>query len=102
MKVIKDRRKWRPYPTRRSGEPAEGGDLYTMEKIREFAQEGYAPFFFNKGLVDPWIPSDRWDCPPYSACKDLPGSDIIVWVARVVDQIKFDGKTDPMWVQEAQ
>ncbi|MFM7979445.1 MAG: hypothetical protein ACKPKO_09035, partial [Candidatus Fonsibacter sp.] len=82
LKVIKDRKKWRPYPTRRDRDVEEGGDMYTMEKIREFAREGYAPFFFKKGLVDPWIPLDRWHCLAYTACKDLPGSDIMIWVAK--------------------
>ncbi|MFM7983629.1 MAG: hypothetical protein ACKPKO_30330, partial [Candidatus Fonsibacter sp.] len=67
--MIKDRRRWRPYPKRRSGDQEEGGDLYTMDKVREFAQEGYAPFFFKKGLFDPWVLSDRRECPPYRACK---------------------------------
>ena len=74
---------------RRDGDPEEGGDLYTMEKIREFAQEGYAPFFLKKGLVDPWIPLDRWHCLAYTACKDLPGSDIMIWVAKLVDVIEM-------------
>ncbi|MFM7989594.1 MAG: hypothetical protein ACKPKO_60795, partial [Candidatus Fonsibacter sp.] len=63
--------------------------------------ETYIPYF-KKGLVDPWIPSDRWECQPYSACKDLPGSDIMVWVAKIVDQIEMEGKTDLMWAQEGQ
>ncbi|MFM7981528.1 MAG: hypothetical protein ACKPKO_19640, partial [Candidatus Fonsibacter sp.] len=79
LKVIKDRKKWRPFPMRRDWGLEERDDLYTMDKIREFAQEGYTPFYFKKGLVDPWIPSDRSECPPYSACKDLPGSDIMIW-----------------------
>ncbi|MFM7979476.1 MAG: hypothetical protein ACKPKO_09190, partial [Candidatus Fonsibacter sp.] len=99
LKVIKDRRRWRPYPTRRSGDQAEGRDLYTMDKIREFAQEGYAPFF-KKGLVDPRIPSNRWECPPYSAVKDLPGSDVMIWLAKVVDQVELEGKTEQMWALE--
>ncbi|MFM7987440.1 MAG: hypothetical protein ACKPKO_49820 [Candidatus Fonsibacter sp.] len=40
LKVIKDRLKWRPYPMRRSSDTEEGGDLYSMDKIRELAQEG--------------------------------------------------------------
>ncbi|MFM7990415.1 MAG: hypothetical protein ACKPKO_64970, partial [Candidatus Fonsibacter sp.] len=102
LQVIKDRKKWRPYPMRRDGDPEEGGDTYTMEKIRELAQEGYAPFFLKKGLVEPWAPLDRWHCLVYTACKDLPGSDIMIWVAKLVDVIELQRKTDLMWSVEGQ
>ncbi|MFM7981862.1 MAG: hypothetical protein ACKPKO_21340 [Candidatus Fonsibacter sp.] len=59
MKVIKDRKKWRPYPMRRDGDPEEGGDMFTMEKIREFAQEGYAPFFLKKKRGS-FTPGSHW------------------------------------------
>ncbi|MFM7978825.1 MAG: hypothetical protein ACKPKO_05870, partial [Candidatus Fonsibacter sp.] len=101
-KVIKDRLKWRPYPMRRSSDTEEGGDLYSMDKIRELAQEGYAPFFLKKGLVDPWVPIDRWHCPAYAGCKDLPGSDVMIEVAKIVDVIELQGKTDLMWTQDGQ
>ncbi|MFM7982512.1 MAG: hypothetical protein ACKPKO_24640, partial [Candidatus Fonsibacter sp.] len=73
-----------------------------MDKIREFAQKVYAPFFFKKGLVDPWAPSDRWECPPYSVVKDLPGSDVMVLLAKLVDQIELEGKSAKMWALEGQ
>ncbi|MFM7987775.1 MAG: hypothetical protein ACKPKO_51530, partial [Candidatus Fonsibacter sp.] len=44
LKVIKDRLKWRPYPKRKGTGADEGGDLYTMDKTREY---------FKKGLVEP-------------------------------------------------
>ncbi|MFM7989204.1 MAG: hypothetical protein ACKPKO_58810, partial [Candidatus Fonsibacter sp.] len=31
---------------------------------------------------------------------DLSGSDIMIWLAKVVDQIELKGKTDQMWAQE--
>ncbi|MFM7986949.1 MAG: hypothetical protein ACKPKO_47310, partial [Candidatus Fonsibacter sp.] len=68
-----------------------------MDKVREFAS-----FFFKKVLVEPWIPTDRWECPPYSAGKDLPGSDVMVWLAKVVDQIELEDNTDHMWALEGQ
>ncbi|MFM7989352.1 MAG: hypothetical protein ACKPKO_59565, partial [Candidatus Fonsibacter sp.] len=51
LKVINDRQKLRPYIDRRKGDLVEGEGLLTMDRIREFAKEGYAPFFFQKGIV---------------------------------------------------
>ncbi|MFM7981147.1 MAG: hypothetical protein ACKPKO_17705, partial [Candidatus Fonsibacter sp.] len=41
----------------------ESDELYKMDKIREYARTGYAPFFFQKGLVESWNPANRWEFP---------------------------------------
>ncbi|MFM7978446.1 MAG: hypothetical protein ACKPKO_03940, partial [Candidatus Fonsibacter sp.] len=89
LKVIKDRLRWRPYPKKKGTVADESGDLYTMEKFREYARDGYAPFYLKKGLVEPWSPSGRWECPPYSAIKDSPESELIIWLAKQVDEIEW-------------
>ncbi|MFM7979137.1 MAG: hypothetical protein ACKPKO_07450, partial [Candidatus Fonsibacter sp.] len=95
--MIKDRLKWRPYPKRRGTDADEGGDLYTMDKIREYARDSYTPFYFKKGLVEPWKPANRWEYPPYTAIKDSPESEIMIWLANQVDDIEWAGKTDSVW-----
>ena len=53
----------------------------------------------KKGLVEPWSPSDRWESPPYSAIKDSPESELIVWLAKQVDEIEWSGNTNKMWTE---
>ncbi|MFM7978591.1 MAG: hypothetical protein ACKPKO_04680, partial [Candidatus Fonsibacter sp.] len=75
----------------------ESSDLYKIDKIREYARDGYAPFCFKKGLMEPWNPSDRWECPPYTAMKDSPEADMIVCLAKQVDEIEWSGNTNNKW-----
>ncbi|MFM7988484.1 MAG: hypothetical protein ACKPKO_55145, partial [Candidatus Fonsibacter sp.] len=95
--MIKDRLKWRPCPERRGTAADESDELYNMDKIREYARDGYAPFLFKKALVESWNPANRWECPPYTAIKDSPEAELIVWLANQVDEIEWSGNTDKMW-----
>ncbi|MFM7985741.1 MAG: hypothetical protein ACKPKO_41150, partial [Candidatus Fonsibacter sp.] len=97
LKVIEDRLKWRPYPERRGTDADESGELYKRDKIREYARDGYAPVFFKKGLVESWNPANRWACRPYIAINDSPGAEIIIWLAKQVDEIEWSANTDKMW-----
>ncbi|MFM7983118.1 MAG: hypothetical protein ACKPKO_27740, partial [Candidatus Fonsibacter sp.] len=47
LKIIKDRFQLRPYPKKRGTSSDESGDLHSMEKIRDYARDGYAHFFFQ-------------------------------------------------------
>ncbi|MFM7982250.1 MAG: hypothetical protein ACKPKO_23315, partial [Candidatus Fonsibacter sp.] len=42
-KVIEDRLRWRPFPTRRLKYSDEGEGLLIFDKMREYAKDGYAP-----------------------------------------------------------
>ncbi|MFM7979364.1 MAG: hypothetical protein ACKPKO_08625, partial [Candidatus Fonsibacter sp.] len=70
-----------------------------MEKIREYVRNGCAPFFFKKGLVEPWDPVNRWASPLYTAIKDSPEPEPIIWLAKQVDEIEQSGRTKMMWTE---
>ena len=64
-----------------------------MERIIYYALEGYTPFWMKKGVVDPWNPTDRWDTLPRGVVKESPEAKWFLWIARVVDRIENEGRT---------
>ena len=93
-KRIQARLAWRETPARAPGDQTnEGRGTYTMERIVKYAQDGYVPFWMQKGAVDPWAPEEnRWDTLSRNQVKDTPETEWFIWIAGIVDDIENDGR----------
>ena len=61
----KARLAWRASPFRSSDDHTEEvHGVHSLERIRNYALDGYTPFWMKKGVVEPRIPADRWDTHP--------------------------------------
>ena len=70
---IEARLAWRENPRRSPHDKTvDGRGVFPMERIRKYVADGYAPFWMQKGIVDPWVPIDRWDTPSRMVAKDTP------------------------------
>ena len=76
------------------GHTAEGHGLHSLERIRNYAIDGYTPFWMKKGVVEPWILVDRWETPPRSEVKEPPETEWFLWIARIVDKIEGAERMD--------
>jgi hypothetical protein len=93
---IKARLAWRASPFRSSDDhTAEGHGLHSLERITNYALDGYTPFRMKTGVVEPWIPADRWETPPRNEVKDSLETEWCLWIARIVDKIEVEIKLSP-------
>ena len=92
-KGIKARLAWRETPTRaRDDKTPESRGTFSMERIRKYAQDGDVPFWMQKGVVDPWVPKNRWDTPSRKEVKDTPETERCMWIAGIIDEIERAGR----------
>ena len=91
---IKARLAWRETPERAPDDDTpEGKGTLSVERVIAYALDGYTPFWMKRGVVDPWNPTDRWDTLPRAAVKDSPKTEWFLWIARIVDRIEDEGRT---------
>ena len=69
----------------------EGHGTYPTSRIIKYAADGCAPFWMQKGVVEPWIPNDRWDTPSRDSVRDTPETAWFMWFAPIVDEIYESG-----------
>ena len=92
-KSIQARLAWRETPTRALDDKTrERRGQYTLERIINYAKDGYVPFWMQKGAVDPWVPKARWDTPSRKQVKDTPKTEWFMWIAGVIDEIERVGR----------
>ena len=48
----------------------------------------------KKGVVDPSVPTDRWDTPPREDVKDLLETEWFLWIAKIMDKIEDEGRLE--------
>ena len=90
-KSIKARLAGRASPFRSSDDhTAEGHGLHSLERIRNYALDGYTLFWMKKGVVEPWFPVDRWETPSRNEVKESPEAEWFLWIARIVDKIEAE------------
>ena len=94
-KSIKARLAWRAPPFRSSDDhSAQGHGLHFLERIKDYALDGYTPLWTKKGVVDLWILADRWESPPRREVKESPETEWFLWIARIVDKIEVEERMD--------
>ena len=62
----------------------------------KYDQDGYNPFWMQKGAVDSWVPKDRSDTPSSKLVKDTPETEWFMWIAGIIDEIEDVGRTISM------
>jgi hypothetical protein len=90
---IKARLDWRASPFHSSDDKTdEGHGVHFLERIRAYSLDGYTLFWMKKGVVEPWMPADRWETPPSREVKYSPETELFLWIARIVDKIECEGR----------
>ena len=59
----------------------------------KYDQDGYNPFWMQKGAVDSWVPKDRSDTPSRKLVKDTLETEWFMWIAGIIDEIEDVGRT---------
>ena len=67
-------------------------ELTLMESIRQYAKDGYVPYWLQKGIVDPWVQQARWDTLSRKQVRDTPETEWFLWLAGIVGDIESDGR----------
>ena len=92
--MLKARLACRAKPTRaRDDKTKDGCGVHSKERIMKYDQDGYNPFWMQKGAVDSWVPKDRSDTPSRKLVKDTPETEWFMWIAGIIDEIEDVGRT---------
>ncbi|MFM7986078.1 MAG: hypothetical protein ACKPKO_42870, partial [Candidatus Fonsibacter sp.] len=70
----------------------EGEGTHSPQRICDYAQAGYTPFWMQKCVAKQWYLVDRWETPVYDDVFDMPETDWYLWPARLVDDIEKEGR----------
>ena len=62
-----------------------------MARIIKYAADGNAPFWMQKGAVEPWVPRDRWDTPSRDSVRDSLDAPGCMRFATLIDEIEESG-----------
>ena len=90
---IRVRLAWRETPARAPNDKTpESRGTYTIQRIKQNAQDGYGPFWMQKGGVDPCVPKSRWDTLSCKQFKNTPETVWFMWTAGIIDDIENDGR----------